>query len=302
MALPTEYEGRNVEKAVQAASQALDIDAEQLKYDVLSYGSSGIFGLVGAKKARIRVLTPKEKQSRIDNGGDKLDKEAPPKKKRSSETSFRPPIDDFVRDDEVTSGDVHSETAEAQARQADEPPPTPETPKPDKLDLAPADNGESTETMAWSESEARGREALQRIVDSITQDAQVISRRGDNVIEYDIKGGQTAVIIGKRGQTLEAIQYLVVKIVNKQSDDRIRVHIDAGDYMLKRRQSLEQIASRVAAKAKRMGRPASLGQLNPHDRRIVHMALRDDEGVLTKSLGAGHLRKLVIYPKKRANG
>jgi len=275
MAATMEYEGRNLKKAIQNASRKLEIDADDLKYDILSHGSSGIFGLVGTKKARIRVIPPENQTSSPED---------PENQEISSadETMAKP-------DNEKDHSDITRRNNDLESHDTR---PT-EIKTKIGLDLVDADS--------IDDSEAMGREALQTIVDAVTSGAEIESRIAKGQIDFDVKGGNTAIVIGKRGQTLEAIQYIVEKIVNKQRHERVRVHIDAGDYMRKRRQNLEQIASRVANKAKRMRRPASLGQLNPHDRRIVHMALRRDDEVWTKSLGEGHIRKLVVYPKRRTN-
>ncbi len=297
MASSREYEGRNIKKAIQNASRALDIDDDEIKYDVVSYGSSGIFGLVGTKKAKIRVRLPKNRndtrvEAKADQDGGPSSDETPDSFPADSADIQFPEIEREVeKASEPVAGDSQEEPTDNPAH-ADET---------DYDNAAPEDDDKPRETVSWDQSEQVGLEVLERIVGFITPEAEIVSRQNRDQIEYDVQGGNTAIIIGKRGQTLEAIQYLAEKIVNKQREDRIRIHIDAGDYMRKRRENLEQIAFRVANKAKRMGRPGSMGQLNPHDRRIVHMALRRDEAVWTKSIGEGHLRKLVVYPKKRPN-
>lgn len=115
---------------------------------------------------------------------------------------------------------------------------------------------------------------------------------------FDINGGNAAVLIGRRGQTLEAIQYLVEKIINKRRGKRVRIQVDVEGYAKNRRASLKKLAGRTAEKVKRTGKPATIGQMNAHDRRIVHMALKDDNAVRTQSVGEGYIRKLVIFPKK----
>jgi len=89
----------------------------------------------------------------------------------------------------------------------------------------------------------------------------------------------------------------VEKVVNRNSKERVRVSIDVGGYLAKKIQNLESLAERTAQKAKRNGKPATAGQLNAHDRRIIHLALKDDPEVITKSIENGFLRKLVVLPK-----
>jgi len=129
----------------------------------------------------------------------------------------------------------------------------------------------------------------------------LIVKEGSGRIQYDIKGDDAAILIGKRGQTLEAIQYLIEKIVNRNHKNRIRVKVDIEGYLENRRNSLRQLAVRMAKKAKRTGKPESVGQMNAHDRRIVHLALKNDNDIRTQSMGEGFYRKLVIFPKKNAS-
>ena len=117
-------------------------------------------------------------------------------------------------------------------------------------------------------------------------------------ILFNISSDNSAILIGKRGQTMDAMQYLVEKIVNRQNDDRVRVQVDIEGYLKNRKNNLDQLAGRLAEKVKRTGKAASAGQMNAHDRRIVHMALKDDTAVRTQSIGEGLYRKLMIFPKK----
>ena len=137
------------------------------------------------------------------------------------------------------------------------------------------------------------------MVDFITTGASITVKNNGDRIKYHVTGGNTGVLIGKRGQTLEAMQYLVDKIVSKKFEKRFRLQIDVEDYLRNRRTNLENMAKRMGEKAKRTGKPMSFGQMSAHDRRIVHITLKEDKGVRTQSMGDGYYRKLVIFPKKR---
>ena len=91
------------------------------------------------------------------------------------------------------------------------------------------------------------------------------------------------------------------KIVNKNRKGRVGIHIDVEGYLEKRRMSLQRLAVNMAEKVKSTGKPAAIGQMNAHDRRIVHIALQDDNMVRTQSKGEGFLKKLVIFPKKNSS-
>ena len=146
-----------------------------------------------------------------------------------------------------------------------------------------------------------GRVIIEKIIGTMTAGASVRVSQEDRRLRYNIEGGDLGIMIGKRGQTLAAIHYLVEKIINKNFRQRIRIDIDVGGYMLNRRQNLRQLALRMAQKARQSGKPATVGQMNAHDRRIIHMILKDDASVRTQSVGEGHIRKLMIFPNRRLN-
>lgn len=249
-----EYEGKNVAQAVKKACVELNLAQDEINYEVLSYGSRGIFGLAGAKKARILVNLPEKAQEAetgsagpgVENSNDSM---APEDYSLNAEDSADPRLYEF-----------------------------PDNPQ----DLA--------------------RTVLQRIVDSITPDAAVSAEENSERIFLNVAGGNAGMLIGKKGQTLEAMQSLVEKIVNKHNNtnnsDKIRVQVDVAGYLETRKANLEKLAMRLADKSKRISKPISLGQMSAYDRRIVHLALKEDPGVRTKSRGEGYMRKLVIFPKK----
>ena len=114
-------------------------------------------------------------------------------------------------------------------------------------------------------------------------------------------GGNSALLIGKRGKTLEAIQLIVEKVINKKNEKRSRTLVDIEGYVEKRNSYLKSLAKRLADKCKRFEKPMSLGEMNPHDRRIIHITLKNDKEVGTRSKGEGVLRKIVIFPKKSSH-
>ena len=125
-----------------------------------------------------------------------------------------------------------------------------------------------------------------------------------NQINLIIEGEDAGLLIGKQGQTLEALQYLVTKILSKQTKKKPRVVIDIESYRERHKQSLVELALKHGAKAKRIGKPVTLNPMNAHDRRIVHLALQQDKEIKTKSRGEGLYKKIIIYPvkKKRSHG
>ena len=241
-----EFEGKNVDAAVHNACDILKILKEDLEYEVVQPGSAGLFGFIGKKAAKIRVMRIQNDKP-YDNGTGS--KPAPPET-----TAIK-------------------------------------TAHPDKEEAAlpNKDNGSDALEMAMA--------ALRRILDCITSDAQISVDKRHDPIELMVSGPRPGIIIGKHGQTLEAIQYLVEKMVSRKYKKHIRLQIDVENYLKKRKNNLIQLALRLAEKTKATDKPVTIGVMNSQERRTVHIALRD-KGVRTKSIGSGNMRKLTIFPMK----
>ena len=117
-------------------------------------------------------------------------------------------------------------------------------------------------------------------------------------MDIDLSGDEMGVLIGKRGQTLDSLQYLVSLVVNKESEDYIRVKVDTEDYRKRRKETLENLAKNIAYKVKRTKRPVSLEPMNPYERRIIHSALQNDKYVTTHSEGEEPFRRVVVTLKR----
>ena len=214
-----EFEGRNTEDAIQNASRELDLPVEELNIDVIEPGSAGIFGLVGGKKARIKVS-------------------------------------------------VKSTPVPEEAEDREDP------------------------------NVAKG--VLEKILSLIPIEATVEAERLDEGrINLTINGDRSGLLIGRKGKTLDALQFIVNKIVNKALDKKVDVVIDSEDYRRRREESLTQLANKMGDKVKRAKKAVTTAPLNPHDRRIVHLTLKDDPELETRSRGEGLLKRVVILPKHK---
>ncbi len=213
-----EFEGRTTEEALESAARELNVPVEELDFDIIEPGSAGIFGLVGGKKARIRITLSSAASSEAEQG----------------------------------------------------------------LLIA--------------------KEALEKILALIPVEASVSAEQtgepGDGPLTLNIEGDRSGLLIGRNGKTLDALQFIVNKIVNKTLEKKVRVVVDSENYRQRKIDSLRQLALKLGDKAKRIKKPVTTNPLNPHDRRIVHMALKEDEQLDTKSRGEGPLKKIVIMPKR----
>jgi len=304
-----EFEGKTTEEAIEKACTHLHLSPEELKFEIVSTGSSGIFGL-GSKKARIRVTVQEKISARSSEPEDRPDptrhespgaakEESKPKEHRRPERrpERRPP-----RRDEKRAERRPERPAEKRAEPAARPPL--ESTKAADLPLPPTVPGPDETVYQGPENEVmtQAREALTGILSRMGLEAEVAaSRIGPRVI-LSVGCNNSGLLIGKKGATLDALQFLVNKIVNRTRTDKQRIIVDTEDYRQRRHQSLVDLAERMAAKARRSGRPVTIPALSAHDRRVVHLALHNQTGLRTRSRGDGPLKNLIIIPGNRKAG
>lgn len=226
-----EFEGKTTEEAIQNAARELNVPVEELSIDVIEPGSAGIFGLVGGRKAKIKVTlkTPSELEE---------EEEEEEKQERGE------------RREEPQENDVNF-----------------------------------------------AKRTLEEILALIPVEATVAASHGEGRITLRVQGDRSGLLIGRKGNTLDALQFLVNKIVSKALDKKIDVVIDSENYRRRREDSLTQLALKMGDKAKRIKKPVTTNPMNPHDRRLIHLALQDDEDLETRSRGEGLLKRVVIIPK-----
>ena len=127
---------------------------------------------------------------------------------------------------------------------------------------------------------------------------EITENKEENTMNVDLSGEDMGVLIGKRGQTLDSLQYLVSLVVNKGEDDYIRVKVDTENYRQRRKDALENLAKNIASKVRRTGKPVTLEPMNPYERRVIHSALQNDRYVETHSEGEEPFRKVVVSLKE----
>ncbi|MBN2419778.1 MAG: Jag N-terminal domain-containing protein [Deltaproteobacteria bacterium] len=145
------------------------------------------------------------------------------------------------------------------------------------------------------------RDALDKILKLIPVETTVKGTHHNNKISLVIEGDTSGLLIGRKGKTLDALQYIVNKITNKNADKKIKVIIDSENYRQRRVDTLTQMALKIGNKVKKFKKPFSTSPLNPHDRRIVHLALKNVEKLETRSRGEGLHKRVVVFPKKNNN-
>jgi spoIIIJ-associated protein len=263
-----EFSGKDIDVAINNACAALTISKDELKYDVISEGASGIFGIVGRKDAKIRVTLPDPEEENASA--------------REELEGIRSIVDEaFGQETRLEHNEPEKRDPDIKKEQSGQFSDFPE----------PVDVTEESITL--------GIEALQKMADLITDDAKVSAETEADRLTLKIEGGNAGILIGRKGQTLDAMQFLTDKIINRKSEARVRVRVDIEGYMETRKANLRHLAYKMADKARKTGRPATINQMSAQDRRIVHLALKDDASVRTQSMGDGYYRRLVIFPKKK---
>jgi spoIIIJ-associated protein len=300
MAVHKEFEGKNVESAIEAASKSLGISADKLEYEVIEYGNSGLFGFIGVKKAKIKVMVSSDDKSE-ENVSSLVDEAFSSGKLKSKKKSYFSKSDKNKKTESSNKEEVSEKKEEKITQEV-----VKEEPKSfdteTEIDSYEEDDEGSFTGEVSEEAVEKGRETLEKILPLLTESFEISPEIRENEVLYNLKAENPGVVIGKKGQNLEAMQFLVDKIVNKLSEGRVRVLIDIEDYLERRKQNLHSIALRYADKVKKSGKPATIGQLSAYERRFIHIALRDDRRVRTQSMGEGYYRKLVVFPSRRTKG
>ena len=150
------------------------------------------------------------------------------------------------------------------------------------------------------ETAERAEKFLMDVLEAMDLKATVSleEHKEERTLDIDLTGDDMGVLIGKRGQTLDSLQYLVSLVVNKGEDDYIRVKVDTENYRQRRKDTLENLAKNIASKVRRTGKPVTLEPMNPYERRVIHSALQNDRYVETHSEGEEPFRKVVVTLKE----
>lgn len=296
-----EVSAKTIEDAVLEAAIQLGTTRDKVAYEVITQPTSGFLG-IGGRKAVIRAHQKSDEEieakEKADKEMEKLlnrvneKKEAPkpsePVKKTEAPKKQEKPVEakkQAAPKSEAPKAALASAVKEAPKAAAPASAPA-SAPKPDKpavpVDTAPV------EKFLKDVFGAMGME----VTVNITQNPQ------DREMNITLDGADMGVLIGKRGQTLDSLQYLSSLVVNKNTEDYIRVKVDTENYRERRKATLENLAKNIAQKVKRTRKPVSLEPMNPYERRVIHSALQNDKYVCTHSEGEEPYRRVVVTLKE----
>ncbi len=301
-----EASGKTVKDAIQNGLAELGCTQDEVETNIIDMGSPGLFGMFG-KPAKVRLTVKGEDHSldiempvfSLDQGGRKRgEKKAQPKVKADA-----PIKTEEVEESKATEEEVQQPPKEKRERKkggrrekeaAREPQAEPVTV------AAPAEPAEpfvAAEEADLSDTARSARDFLQGLTNHMGVETQIAVCEGEEQLRMQLSGENMSILIGRRGETLDALQYLTSLNVNRGREDYLRVSLDTENYRAKREEALRKLAVRMANRAKKSGRRVALEPMNPNERRILHSALQNDPEVTTHSEGEEPYRRVIITLK-----
>ena len=282
--------GVDVDTAVDLALKELKIKREDAEIEVLEESSNGFLG-IGSKLARVRVTAREAEPTTSKKASfDDLDAILAGLPENSAQK-----LPDEVRADYDKFEAEEREDARAREKARSKEKSRSKSKKRYSLSLE--------DTMLYEVKKLDPakdhplEKFLRDIADQMGIDLDFSVKAGDELVFVEITGKDTGTIIGKRGSTLDAVQCLASYVVNKDSDNYIRVILDAENYRAKREKTLVNLANRLAGKVERTGRPTTLEPMNPYERKVIHCTLQNHPNVKTRSEGKDPYRKVIIETK-----
>ncbi len=312
---------KTVEDAVLEASIQLGTSRDNIDYRVIEYETKGFLG-IGAKKALIEARKKKSDEDIIKevfhssekkNAGKEKKKAGKDLKKESKKEEKKEDKKEEKKEEkkaekkeakkekkEVKAAAEPKEVKEAkEPKEKKEPRETKETAEKPAA-AAPAAEPRTARTPADPEqTKEKAEKFLSDVFQAMELDVNISQTFEDDTLNIDLSGDEMGMLIGKRGQTLDSLQYLTSLVVNKGKNAYVRVKVDTENYRDRRKATLENLAKNIAFKVKKTRRPVYLEPMNPYERRIIHSALQNDPYVTTHSEGEEPLRKVVVTLKKR---
>ena len=268
---------KNLDDAITEALIQLGVTSDQLDYEVIEKGSAGFLG-IGMKqaviKARKKVVVEEKKE---------IEEVEIPKKE---------PVKEYTKK-EPKKNNISKDKKEKKEKKEKHEEPVKES------------SAAERKEVELAKIEPQTIEACEKFIYDVLnamdmKDVKVTSTVDEEgALSIDMEGSNMGILIGKRGQTLDSLQYLTNRVANKMQDGYVRVKLDTEDYRRRRKETLENLAKNIASKVKRTRRTVSLEPMNPYERRIIHSALQSDPAVSTHSEGEEPYRRVVVTLVRR---
>ena len=276
---------KTLEDAITEALVQLGVTSDRLEYDVIEKGSAGFLG-IGMKQAVIRAWRKEEPQEEtVDEIAEEFIKEAVPSDITldiKEEKEPRKPKKENREPKKAPQKQVRKETKK-------------EYRKENKSEEKPEIKRETELARVEDATVAECENFLRSVLHAMHMEVELHSEVDEEgALAIEMKGDNMGILIGKRGQTLDSLQYLTNRVANKMQAGYVRVKLDTEDYRRRRKETLENLAKNIAHKVKRTRKPITLEPMNPYERRIIHSALQGDKNVTTHSEGEEPYRRVVV--------
>lgn len=319
-----ESTGKTVEEAISEGLKRLGLSIGEVQVDILEEGSKGLFGLFGSKTARVR-LTVKEEERRETVFADSLssydaERRAPKKAEKPAEPAKAVPqapreVPQAPKAERAPKPDKPQRPVRLNADSAEQAPKAERGPKPERIEKParapkaekpllsrmPSEPAVPAEQRDPQSDEGKVQAFLQELTRLMGLEISVhVHTDEEGNIRVSMQGDTLGILIGRRGETLDALQYLTSLHINRGRQEYTRVTLDSEGYRAKREDALVRLANRMANRAQRTGRKVSLEPMNPYERRILHSALQGHEGISTHSEGEEPNRHVVITVSRDA--
>lgn len=286
-----EYKARTIEEALERALNEMMLTRDDIEYEVITQPSNGFLG-IGRRDAVIRV-----KKKVIEELKDIVADIQEERRAAQAEAQTEPPVEEKtapVAEEPVVveeTADIVSDVAAQEEPEsvaaetaADEPIAAPQQKAVDKK-------------AVLAEAEEKGKAFLAKIFAEMDLDVTIDVKEKNGYLTFDLKGQNLGILIGRRGDTLDSLQFLLNLVINDKNGAKVKGIIDIENYRAKREETLIGLSHKLAAKARKTGQKVVLEPMNPQERRIIHMALQNDRRVSTYSEGEEPYRKVVIVPE-----
>ena len=268
---------KTLDDAITEALVQLGVTSDRLDYIVVEKGSEGFLG-IGRKQAVIKARRKQE--------------EKPVEEVVKEEPKVEEPVKESVKTEKKAEKKPAKEHSHARKQAREEKPEVKSAPKKEaELAKVEPQTIETCEKFIYDVMNAMGMEDV--------KGTSAVDEEG--ALSINMEGSSMGILIGKRGQTLDSLQYLTNRVANKMQDGYVRVKLDTEDYRRRRKETLENLAKNIASKVKRTRKTVSLEPMNPYERRIIHSALQSDPAVSTHSEGEEPYRRVVVTLVRNRN-
>lgn len=314
-----EASARTIEEAISEGLEHLGASISDVTVDILEEGSKGLFGLFGSRPAKVRLTLKEEENTKEETHAlfeGSLDEQPAPQpaapkgpKAEKPKAEKKPKAPKAPKEEapapEATAAPEAPAAEAAEAPQAEKPakPRKPRAPKAPKEPAQPREPKEPVEIVPAEQADratpaGKAQEFLQELTKLMGVPVSVaVATDDEGNVRVNMEGDTLGILIGRRGETLDALQYLTSLQVNKGKEDYTRVTLDTEGYRAKREEALVRLANRMANRCVKTGRKVALEPMNPYERRILHSALQNHEAVTTHSEGEEPNRHVVITLK-----